>query len=750
MVSCIYFTDPAIGAVFRESIESVKQKYVYNYYSVQFLPSNDTTIDLNAQYPILLKITPTSEHYDHTAEFVKEARNRYFGQSPGEAEESVRDLRSNTQSPVSMTRFGLRSLDETDGSAPFQFNTASPIFKKELPTMRLNKIHGRPVNSVSPPPEKQYSIISVTSKNGNAFLPNESAIDLKELPKYVDELEHQKLTTAICLSGRKKIVTIPMRRVHESSVLEKKANLKNTFKNPQLRGSVSFPKHNTTVEILVPFKWPVSAKVIHWILIKIFRVKTIDIRESDEDNLSECQYGIQMKQGEPSRVFRDFTDGSDPGTPCMPARNDSISFHPDVELRNTGASSRTTAPYMQKCPSSMSLDDASCDEDIGSKHSAITANKRQRLTSASSMCSIKRPNSSFIGERMPIHPLRRVSSINVASLQRERARKLSISAPFFHKQDTEGSIDRSLPTIKFVSSMGLSKMLNRGRSMSFSWNRLTNVKGKAGPSPETSTHALGQTVPMAVEAKNDNEATEMGELPSAPAETSSSKMIGEPIDKDIYNVDLDNLVTDDNKPSSSHSKSPVSPETATTTLSPPSPAMISTPVSSQIDYPISLSPRPRSQYKKPALIGKQQHSRQITTVATDVPHLLSRTVKRISKRKKRASLLSIEDNTHLSEFFHGSTSGSQSPTTQSKSPTHSSSYFSEEPEELMLTIRGQPTTIDTEQTGLSHGHTTINFISNWEDAENVESNRIIGISEPWDLDEQLRKQYEFAEQVQRL
>jgi hypothetical protein len=728
MVSCIYFTDPAIRAVFKESIESIKRRYVYNYYCIQFLPSNDSTIDFNSQYPKLLKITPTPEHYDHTANFIKETRNRYLNQSSGEVEEPIREFRSDTQSPLSITR----SLDEPDSSAAFQRKTISPAIKPELPTIRLNQVHGRPVEEVSP----HYSIISVTSKNGNTFLPNESTVDLKKSPRHIDDPEHQKKTVN-CLPRKSKVKTMPMRRVLDSSVLGNKVDPKGSQTEPHDRAS--FSKHNETVKTLVPFRWPACAKVIHWTLTKIFRVKTIEIRESDEDNLREYQCGINGKQGEPSRIFRDFTDDSDPGSPPMPARNDSVSFHPDIDLKNTGTSSKAAAFYTHKRFSSLTFDDTSGDEDAASN--SVTTTRKDRLTSASSLYNIKQAHSSSIGEKESAHPLRRVSSINIGSLQRARARKLSISTFPFNRQVVERDAEPSSPTTKFVSSIGLTKMLSRGRSMSFSWSKLTSTKGKAGPCPDTSTSALDQTSTVDSEVNNNKEVVEMTELPAE----SSSKMIGEPIDKDIYNDDLDNLTTD--KPGSSRSRSPI-PQEIAATLTPSSPAIASTPSPSpsRTEYPMQLSPRPRTQYKKPAVIGHQQRSRQGSATVINAPHFLCRTVKRISKKKKRSSVISTEDTTHMSELVHGASGSPQGP----QLPIQSSFYVGEEPEEEMLTIQEQSVPVDNEQEGLSHGHTTISFISNWQDAESVENNRIIGISEAWDLDEQLRKQLEFAEQVSHI
>ncbi|KAG1116584.1 hypothetical protein G6F42_013657 [Rhizopus arrhizus] len=53
-----------------------------------------------------------------------------------------------------------------------------------------------------------------------------------------------------------------------------------------------------------------------------------------------------------------------------------------------------------------------------------------------------------------------------------------------------------------------------------------------------------------------------------------------------------------------------------------------------------------------------------------------------------------------------------------------------------------------QQEGFAQGYTTIEFISNWQESNiNDDLSRIIGISEPWDLRQQLKQQFELADEI---
>lgn len=699
MVSCIYFTDPAIGAVFKESIESIKQKYIYNYYSVQFIPSEDFTIDLNSQYPRLLKITLTPTHYTETTDFFKQMHNKYLAQSPGQVEVSVRDLKRDIQSHGSTTQSGFRR-----DSTTFQLKTTGLKTKPALPTIILNNVHGRPVEEISLAYGIRYNIISVTSKNGNIFMPNELTVDSRHADNYNSiDPEHQTNKTVIC-SLKSKMVTIPMYRVHNSSIFGSKVGANAS----QCRGRSSFSKSTETIETLVPFAWPICTKAIHWILIKIFRVKIIEIRELDEDNFSECQYGDNVYQS--SNVFHDFTDSSDPSITRIPPRCDSAEFLPDVDFQNTSNYPEGISTHIPK-QSSLPSDDANSDEDVVSRHSSITPSKDHASTFMTSEDSINHYCDSSTGEKTPRYPLKRVSSINVASIQRDRTKQSSNLASPLHRRVAQREMDRSSPTNRFPPSMSLARMLNRGRSVSFSWTKLTSANGKTASSASetpTSTLSLSQTAEL--ESSSDNRTTEKTDLTS-----SVSNIIYEDTCNYNQNVPTKDSTTSSASNNSSGNES-AGPQELFVTLAPPPPAIISS-SSSPPNYLKALSPRPRSQYKRPSSSEQTQSSRQCSSTVLD----------------SFTTLFPTEDNKHLSKLSHNS-GRSQ---IHDLYPVQRISYASNEGP-------------GDEQAGLSQGHTSINFVSNWQDTENVETNRTIDISEPWDLDEQLRNQLQFAEIISRL
>ncbi|RCH90259.1 hypothetical protein CU098_000337, partial [Rhizopus stolonifer] len=342
MVSCIYFTDPAINAIFREGIEYLKHQYVYNYYCVRYCST------ATQQLLATVKIASLSYDLNTTPEFVKEAHHRFFSQ----------DSQENSKVP-------------------------------ETPLMKLQIVHGEPILD-APLHEKRYSIISATTKDGNQFLPNQPVEDNRSLTKI-------------------RFTSVPMRSMNDAFILSHSK----TVKHEDVFQHHGHTKQVESIETLEPFKYPFLAKLMHWLLVHVFRVKPLEKATSKDKSES-------VKRNTQPNVFSDTIN----------------------KPSHFQGSPLTSFDKQEKSVSPPSLFLADFD---------LTPQQRSL---SKSPASLRRTTSVTADQPLVTHPLRRTSSVNMVSL---------------HLQHTRLSSDPSL------ESPGLphKKIIHPGRSLSFSWSKIS-------------------------------------------------------------------------------------------------------------------------------------------------------------------------------------------------------------------------------------------------------------------------------------
>ncbi|KAG2233664.1 hypothetical protein BDF21DRAFT_497525 [Thamnidium elegans] len=634
MVSCIYFTDPAIGAVLQDFKDGIKKKYVFDYYSVKFQPGTDPTIQVKSQYPQLVSVVPLSSTNSPDESY--RVRSMYF--SSGQTSSS-----SNT---------GELSINPLDMSHLHPHMSHIPVqHKPEIPTIEVHKAREEPKRS-----ERRYSVVSVTSVAGKIFLPNE---------------ELQTETNKHSCFQRSNISLIPMRRV---------SDVKKTPLDAR-RHRNAYSKNTDTVEMLVPYKFPKAAKCLHWVLVYIFRVKTI------ADSTDETE---QEPATEP-RVFYDYTDTSHPGSPARPEF-----VHPSQTI--------------------------STDEPTTSGSIPITLSRtKTRRTGSDNSLNLERSGAAEDDDHIREHPIRKVSSINVASLYRSKFKKKNVT---LLPPGTPGEGASS------ITSSKLSKILGRGRSMSFSWSRLTRPTKKSGlSSPISSPIMSPPPTTKDIEMKKvgtDIKTKETGE--------SSSSQVGK--------------------------------------------SMILAPFSGE------LSPRPAVKYRKSIL-----KRRLGIPVPKSAPIQQPRTLSQIERdRKTRISAFENDNNYlfSLALLFDGvrneydveddqdeaypTADDILQPLTVTFTPTEEMRLASieqsiestveppmestlQEPKGAQRKKRSIEPIQDAHE-GFMEGSTTVDYISNWQEGSDVgdtgDASRITVYSEPWDIEEHYKEQLEFKEDISHI
>ncbi|KAG1298717.1 hypothetical protein G6F62_001340 [Rhizopus arrhizus] len=229
MVACIYFTDPAICTIFSEVKEAIKRKYVYDYYTILFQPSPDSSY--KDDYPKLVKIVNTQIH---------------------ESRENIR----HSVLVNDMKKKQLRDVgSEVDIGEFFRGAHAEKVDleKNALlpPSVELQIIRGQHVGSA-----KNYNIVSVTSKNGRSFVPSDNFINENDQP-YVPCCQYSSVSV------------IPLKKAYEST-RSSRSDRSNNFPNASLQA-----KNDSATERLTPFKYPRLARFMHWMLISVVRIKPV-------------------------------------------------------------------------------------------------------------------------------------------------------------------------------------------------------------------------------------------------------------------------------------------------------------------------------------------------------------------------------------------------------------------------------------------------------------------------------------------
>lgn len=623
MVSCIYFTDPAIGAVLKDFRDSFKKKYVYDYYCVKYQPVSDPKVQDKSQYPRLVKVIPTDKPSSGISTHM---RSMYSDDIPAE----------------SLFSHGESFISPLDMSHLHPHMSRTPIYHKpEVPAMEVSKTRKESHHN-----DRRYSVLSVTTISGRVFLPNEAIHD------------NHMFDNMPCFSLKSNVFTIPMRCV---------TNIKKNSTNAH-RHHHAYSKHSETVETLVPFKFPKTAKFIHWTLVSIFRVSPIERKDSDAD-----EDLLQPSQKRPVRIFHDYTDNSNPNTPGLsesPIQASRGEF--DLGLVENGL-----PEYMN--PS-----------------------RRYHRTGSEGGLRLQASGSKSMNAAGSIKefPIRKVSSINVASLFRRKFKKEFLST----KTRTMDSAEGALSTVSSGGSR-FAKILSRGRSLSFSWNKLAHPIKKSGLSSPPS----GPVDSMA----------EIKDLSSASSVRSKVALDGK-INKYAFYDDEANPVAGLSNP---------------TVLAP---------------FPGQLSPRPVPRPRKRLIAGVNDkpvlikiHS-QKTPFSVNDNHLFS-----------LSQLFDGEKNLFEEDDINTTADDIIQPCGVILTPTEEISHIplksaasAFKSESRKVTPAKAPSIFSQdEHEGFVEGNTSIDYISNWQESDIVEESRVNIYSEPWDIEKQYHKQYDLAHDI---
>ncbi|KAI9342690.1 hypothetical protein BD770DRAFT_414564 [Pilaira anomala] len=638
MVSVIYFTDPAIGAVIRDFKHKIKKKYVFDYYTVKFQPASGTAAQAKSQYPQLINIIPLSK--TTSTDESNRLRTFYF--------------RNRTNEGVPSNDVGTSA--SAGSGEPF----ISPLNMTELqktptelapdtPAVEVTKSHREP------DPDRRYSVVSVTAKSGKVFLPNEIHPE--------NQATHK---STLCLP-RSNVSIIPMRRVSDAKRIQLDGR----------RYRRAYSKNTEAVEMLVSYKYPHAAKCMHWLLTRVFKVKPDERRKS---TYSEQE----TDHSRPKRVFFDYTESSNPGTP--------INLEP-VDASEIGSHDEPVSEHLYS-------------PRIRSRYGICGSDNSLDLQTTRAQTSNN--------DKIKLHSIRRVSSINIASLYRNRVKeeiRPSSSLSTSTRPDERISSHTLGSNSVFANQLGISKLLSHGGS--FSWSRLAHSGRKSNTSSPID--------------------------PNSPFSTGDIEM------KDISPSSRskeDELIVKDNGAGEESSSGVVSK------------SVILAPFSSE------LSPRPDVQYRKRILIRRRKPNRNSAPIRKPIC---------------RDALYAIRENDDylfsLSMLYDGERNEYDVSDEEDVSPTANDIL---QPESLTLTptegLRPIPTNdtsvipeykqpLPAEQTkvknvptkgvyeGFVEAVTTINYISNWQEDTNGEASRITVYSEPWDIEEQYKEQLEFAENI---
>jgi hypothetical protein len=333
----------------------LKTKFVYEYFDVEYRPGHDTEANKDFRYLKSVDIAPKS--------------SVHFAHPPMRAIDEVNDYLNND-----IDGENSRTPDNpTSASRPNYYPADRSSYHQTMPTLQISS--GDPENNST----RKYSVVQATSIEGNSFIPD-------GFPSRTNDQLN---------SNRKdEIIIIPMRRLSTIPT--------NTVK-------IS-PAHNT--QRLVPFRFPWFAKFMHWLLVRIFKVKPIEIHNADnQQEISKLASG----SGTQSDIFRENLYGS------------SYIASLEEEL-NASTSEKTNTDT----PSQLSFD-------ISSLPGPST-----------------NPN------------VRRASSINVATLQRSHLKNE------FHSSEESTSAGSAMSCRTTDNPSKLKRMF--GRRLSTKWNKFSSGK----------------------------------------------------------------------------------------------------------------------------------------------------------------------------------------------------------------------------------------------------------------------------------
>jgi hypothetical protein len=811
MVSCVYFTDPAIGAVFYESKEALKKKYVYDYYCVRYRPGSDPSIQPKSQYPQVIKVVP-NENIPHTTPVLSSQMHgpNFLDQEEEDVESRGQDI-SELRPPADtfIDPLDMSQLHPHVSSATPQ----SPTHKPEIPTVEVHKTHLHLKSSAdssaaagvassssqqrhSTFDTRRYSVISVTSVGGKVYLPNEVILDNTAT----------KGGKSKCLDIFKRktnnVTTIPMRRV--SNHLNK--NIATHIYRQHHEGGYD-TRHTETVEILVPFRFPKLAIFVHWTLVYVFKVTPMERKDSDA-MADELTYDIKSarrnatdEEKTDGRVFHDFTDDSDTGLPITSPPLSTAPAHQSPNPAATTTASTGNSGLSKQTSKKLTLGSSQTSPlNVGHKprSKSYTESSAQPGGSSTPTTSSKRKNE-----------LQRVSTINIPTLQRGGYKRQLTGTPpirpigYLERKSSTDTATTTNSTNKLASTLGLTRMWGRKASFQFNLGKFGGGGGSSsshvagGPTTTAPAKKSGLStsttlsVPTTAESsRNSTPVLTKDRAPTPEFGSTSSKKIK----RDLESIDKQALRDDEQD---FLKAAPKEQQQRSEPVAVPSGLAISSP------FPMELSPRPISQYrrdsfKKRKIAGLHRGFEADTTsaqqglsVSTSFP--MRTAIKRVKSRSstksdksKRFSFFAgdypkekyqqdEDDNrlTSLIELFDGvkNTLGDESeeeqgsptaddilqpgyttltPTEEKTRPVSSVSQISKASSSTPME-KSKPLKEADGQEGFMEGFTTIDYISNWQDpseaAAGGEDTRIVIYSEAWDPEEQFKVQAELAEDI---
>ncbi|KAI8889478.1 hypothetical protein K501DRAFT_316011 [Backusella circina FSU 941] len=251
MVTCVYLSDPAILNFIREIKYQIKKKYMYDYFSVRYQPGFNPDSTPSREYPHILKLVPLKED---VSESYKSA---------------IRSSLINEEASINFIYHPNIELKQIRGISAADYNR--------------NSTH-----------QQRYSIMTITSKTGGVYLPNE-VYDFDSLTTSRSHFIPMRLTL-----DRKKVQMMPAKSL--------------VLNQPESSTRGARAQHTEMIETLVVYEHPCLAKFIHWVLASIFRVKPLMGDEEGEEynKRKKHEKNPAIATTIPKRVFRDFTNSSNP------------------------------------------------------------------------------------------------------------------------------------------------------------------------------------------------------------------------------------------------------------------------------------------------------------------------------------------------------------------------------------------------------------------------------------------------------
>ncbi|KAI8987619.1 hypothetical protein BDF20DRAFT_279070 [Mycotypha africana] len=452
MVSVIYFTDPAIEAVFKGGLESLKKRYVYDYFTLKMLPGEGFDSEPDCQLPRIVKIAPSSR--SSTSKLIP--KHSVATHTPVLKEENLL-LNPLEISPLSMQQSIMPLRERPSRNDPSIAH---------LPKMTLDIEEGKKKTHDSLQ-SRQLTIIYVRSAKGNEFV-----------PKVVDDDSNNTTESKKKRKKGTQYLIIPMRRLDqeiqpEMMKSEDPSRGSDRFVGPYQRFD-SYSKNMDNVETLVPYGKPRIACFIHWMLVTIFKVTPLCSREGENTTTEQSTGTGAINQ----RHFHDYTDAPDPVSPIIQQQQRQNSSLAISRPSTTATHPLQLEPQTSLPASTPSLESLEEGRASTQEKFSIPQQQQHRKTSrfdtvglTSTMFRRKRSNSFGEGTAFDNHhpiQMKRVISISIADLQRSKERKREFdSLPSFSswssatRKKTLGEGPK-----KLVSNLARSKIVERGKFMS--------------------------------------------------------------------------------------------------------------------------------------------------------------------------------------------------------------------------------------------------------------------------------------------